>query len=391
MRLRRHSPLTGSREELFLAYRQAKNTLFFERNLGLVDLARAQRQLPPLLRRVEVLFGRGQAWFRDVPLGKTWIVPKKAKFPEEPAPVTTVADDAPPRTEALHVRVQLQPSIEFSVIEILWLWEFGAVLETQLGPHAHANRLKLAPGSRAVDRLAATPFRYWPREYSRFRSGGLNAARDALSQSRRCLLASLDLAGYYDEIDPSFLLSGDFCRQLEKRAVAQGIPFRLEAYVQATQTLLDAYNRFRVNRAKLTGITSPRGVPIGCITAKVVSNLALAHLDALVSQHADVRYYGRYVDDILLVASPAPTGRNTLHEVLSKYFPLRSNPLRLNEVALERPGSRFIVQDEKVRVHTLRGRAGHHFLAAVATSFLRTMSLCCSTAYPSSESLRERP
>ena len=63
--------------DLYLAFRQAKTALYFERRgVGLLDLAQFEQNLPANLGALTGLLGR-QSWFDEVPVGKTWVVPKR--------------------------------------------------------------------------------------------------------------------------------------------------------------------------------------------------------------------------------------------------------------------------------------------------------------------------
>lgn len=209
--------------DLFLAYRHAKLALFQERGIGRLELAEAERELTAVLRRVRRGLIAGEGWFSAFPIGTAWVLPKKSHTAEPSRPVTRIADDGPATVTKIDIRLHLQPSVEFA--EVLWLWAFGPALELLLNPAARANRLWLTNDRTMVDRRRRGPFQYWPAAYEKFREEGLDAARNCLSGTKgACIVATLDFANYYDEIDPNFLLSGQFVAQVASRARTENIP-----------------------------------------------------------------------------------------------------------------------------------------------------------------------
>src|SRR5206468_2435952 len=99
------------------------------------------------------------------------------------------------------------------------------------------------------------------------------------SGSRSCLLATLDLASYYDDVSPAFLLAEDFISELKAKTQDAGISFDEPEYLRTTAGLLSSFDRYRAKAARLLGRRPLRGIPIGPLTSKVIANLALASLD----------------------------------------------------------------------------------------------------------------
>jgi Reverse transcriptase (RNA-dependent DNA polymerase) len=62
--------------DLYLAFRQAKTALYFEkRGVGLVELAAYEQHLPKNLKALQRKLEKG-TWFDKLAVGETWIVPK---------------------------------------------------------------------------------------------------------------------------------------------------------------------------------------------------------------------------------------------------------------------------------------------------------------------------
>jgi hypothetical protein len=189
---------------------------------------------------------------------------------------------------------------------------------------------------------------------------------------RRCLVATFDLASYYDEIDATFLVSRSFVEEIAHAAESRSIPFARDEFVSATRTLLNAYRRYRSACHRLTGVRTSRGIPIGCLSSKVISNVALAPLDTYVHDRPQIGYYARYVDDIILVADATTRSPSSARAIARAFLPVARGPQRrasgdivLDAGLLRRPGSRLRLQRSKLRGYLLAGRRGRDFLDTV--------------------------
>ena len=182
--------------ELFLAFRQATTSLFFERRgAGLFELAEFEDDLPLSLKRLRRKLGRGGARFSCLStkeMGEVWVVPKRlrtAQDDESDAAIVRVGQYENDLAHDIDIQLRLTPSPEFAIIEVLYLWEFGALLDSLLSKNAVGYRLKLTDGG--IDTTGRRLFEYWPKQYERYRKEPLKAARDILSLRRRGIVIRL--------------------------------------------------------------------------------------------------------------------------------------------------------------------------------------------------------
>src|SRR4051812_25963281 len=76
--------------DIYLAFRQAKTALFYERRgVDLLPLAAFEADFPAQLAQIAKRNRKRRHWFDDVPLGRIWVVPKRLKS-EEPGPPDVV-------------------------------------------------------------------------------------------------------------------------------------------------------------------------------------------------------------------------------------------------------------------------------------------------------------
>lgn len=372
-------------EHLFWTYRLAKFEVTAERRgVGRFAFGRFERDLANKLSALAKTGISPDRLFRDIEPGRVWVRPKAVDRPARPADHGLFVSVPQPTHDhqitGMSVRVLLEPTPEFATSEILWLRQFGAALEAVLGPQCLGNRLDVRgePPSIAVGGRRA--YRYWAPAYRKFRQQALALAKRSLKKpSRRCALVVLDLAAYYDNINPSFLVLSDFLDEVEAAALSRSIPFDRAEYLAATEGLLSAFRRFRAAVKKEVGVGPRRGIPIGSLTARIIANLALVELDRHVASRPGVCHYARYVDDILIVQEPQGEPEELSNDMIGRFLPLDEirtdrEKLVLDEVLLKRPGSSFTVQPAKLRVFSLQGEQGLEYLGTVEAEMERVSS-----------------
>ncbi|WP_437505452.1 hypothetical protein [Sorangium sp. So ce1099] len=353
--------------DLLLAYRQAKFALTEERlSVGLVNLATFENGLNKNMRQLSLALSSGGG-FGNVPLGEVWLSPKSVSYERDARPVDVVAIAEPLQTQRLsevHVRCHLQPSIEFSIAEILWTWRYGSALDGLLSRHCVANRVQRDRAGNP-DRWTRRLFQFWKLKYRRFQDDGLAAARKLLEQRGYGALVTFDIRSYYDNIDPSFLLSEPFLASLRPRLSDAD----RDAYVADTSGLLLKYAEYQTAAEHLLGILMlGRGIPIGALSSRLVANLALAPLDEHIARKATVYHYARWVDDLVVVLDNV-AAREGLDAITEELLPLERpkvpGSLWLNATGMQRFNSHFEINRAKARIYWLEGLAGTDFLKVI--------------------------
>ena len=361
--------------DLYLAYRHAKRSIFFERRgTGLIEFARFEEKLGANLRALSTKLEQG-TWFDRLSIGTVWLTPKDAHATIQKDGYTRMgqAPGADSR-RGLDVRVLLTPSVEFLICEVLFLWEFGALLDSMMGPESLGNRLELGSTfAKTQPRL----FEYWPAKYQAFKTTPLFVARTLLGDNNgSCTVLSLDFSSFYDNIDARFLIKPEFVQEITDSAKTRRLAFDETAYRRAVASLLSAHVRFHRTISAILGIAVHRGIPIGSLTSRLIANLALVPFDRLVANHEQVRCYRRYVDDVLIVAqTQLPAGAQAIDHV-RRWVPtsVRGDDYVLDSNALGRDGCVFRFQRKKLAVFDLFGLEGRDFIEGVESDLQRVAS-----------------
>ena len=371
-----------NRDELFLAYRQAKAALFFERRgVGLLSLARFEQDLPRRLDRLAEILTRNGGWFDDLPKGDLWVVPKKLHLANE---ITSHSDlvripdrPTPSAVQGLDVQIRFTPSPEYAIVETLFLWRFGPLLESLLSRNTLGYRLDLRQGILKPTRRWL--FEYWPKRYEQYRNSVIDSAIREVDAGNPVLLLCADLTSFYDTIDPTFLSSDMFLNELREGTTRiPGDHTRdIHRYLGAVESLIRSYIDFQKRATRITGQKWSTGVPIGALTSRVIANVALCTLDKAIESRRTTRCYRRYVDDFALVALADQIDATDIGAIVQQFIPhvdRIGNKFHLNSLVLGRGKSEFQIQEKKCKAYHVSGIAGHRFLRSVRKDFGRLVS-----------------
>jgi len=166
---------------LYLAFRQAKSALFFEkRGVGLIELAAYEQNLPENLRALQNKLARDR-WFDKLDVGETWIVPKRfhANQDQNGEVIWIGSNQQKLAARSVDVQLRVSPRPEFAIAEVLYLWRFGGLLDSLLSKEVLGYRLDLR--DRQILPHRRWLFEYWPKRYQQFRTAPLNAAKRSVA------------------------------------------------------------------------------------------------------------------------------------------------------------------------------------------------------------------
>ncbi|AJG21174.1 hypothetical protein RR42_m3814 [Cupriavidus basilensis] len=205
--------------------------------------------------------------------------------------------DEPQRPKA-EFRVMAQCSVDFHVLSALWMLEVGHLFDAELSGCAFGNRLRRTQDGRGINKLSLGSFQPYLKPFRDWRDKGIATMRSALDAGKKIVALTADVSSFYHELNPGFMLNPAF---------VTGV---LGLELAAHQAKL---HRMFIQALLAWAAATPlkKGLPVGLPASAVVANVALAELDRIVEQQCAPLYYGRYVDDILLVMENAAGFRST--------------------------------------------------------------------------------
>lgn len=190
--------------------------------------------------------------------------------------------------------------VELYILSTLWCMLVGSELDQLLDIGCFGNRME--PISQEGDTSSSRLFKIFHFQYTRWRDTAIERAEALLDQGTSSILVSLDIKQCYYHLSVDWEkvpVSGiRELRNLSKNLTE--ILRRIHnAYKNVIQPYLELTHKFRG--------TMPDGIPIGLPSSRVLANSLLAPFDAEVREKLRPDYYGRYVDDMLIVAKSPPS------------------------------------------------------------------------------------
>ena len=316
-------------QALGLAYRKAKVDLYYSSHASLDAIADYEASLHTRLSALQAkLRADDECWVTQPEFIGGWTLATKSvdMLPNKPEGIHSweqyrrqtgnglifsspdeewthacalLAEGKKPQKPKAEFRVMAQCSLDFHVLSTLWMLEVGHRFDDQLTPCAYGNRLRRTQDGRDINPLSLGTFQPYLKPFRDWRDKGIQAMRTALDADKKIVALTADVSSFYHELDPGFMLDPAFV------AGVMGLE------LSAPQAKL---HRLFIQALQAWAAATPlkKGLPVGLPASAVVANVALVELDRMVEQQLAPLYYGRYVDDILLVMENGARFRSTI-------------------------------------------------------------------------------
>jgi hypothetical protein len=292
--------------EIGLAYRKAKVDLYYSSHPSLDVISdyeeNLHKNLSVLLERVN---GDDESWAISPDFIGTWTLATKSvdmsvwkeyrrkngnglifASPEEEW--EQACSLLPPKTLEAQFRVMAHCSIDFHILSTLWLLKVGHLFDAKLTTCAYGNRLRRTQSGEKVNELSLGSFEPYLKPFRDWRDNGIRAMRDALDENKKIIALTADVSSFYHKLNPGFMLDSAFVKKV----------LNLELTIEQAKI-----HRLFIHALQAWALGTPLevGLPVGLPASAIVANMALIELDRVILQQVAPLYYGRYVDDILLV------------------------------------------------------------------------------------------
>lgn len=248
-------------------------------------------------------------WLEDIRFD---VIPKGVEGPKKPEEgqgsfVSNVT--SAPTHRVTKVNYMFDGPIELHLLSVLWLMIEGPEYDHTLSEHCSGSRLHQFVGN--DEDHSAYLFKKYHELYAKWRDSGIQKARDLLSDERQSVcVVGLDVQEYYYRIQ----LKWEVLRAQIKRPVPSG---PLQAFLMEHQLMggnlfrciEEICKSYREKLNPMLAVTHPdlpeaaTCLPIGLSASPVIANWYLKELDDAILNNIRPAYYGRYVDDILMVVA----------------------------------------------------------------------------------------
>lgn len=261
------------------------------------------------------------------------ILPKGANRPEDNSKNVSNKDNglflsnitASKEYEVNKLNYFIDAPAELHIIEVLWCLVVAPALEDDLTRDCYGNRL--SDGAIAFnnsfyfggDSTKPEVFKRYFDQYSTWRDKALDCSTELLKSGNNIAFLSLDLKSYFYEVEVNF--------DKIKKSTSAFIDDEILPFAQKLNEALEAiYSNYYLKIKENLDSTHPtssskKGLPVGLASSAVIANWYLREFDKAVVSKVRPEYYGRYVDDILIVfKNPTIHGKNPIESFISDYL-----------------------------------------------------------------------
>jgi len=371
--------------EVYQAYRKAKTEAFSDTNCAHgLKFALYEQDLSNNLRRLlQALNRKRSVWATDIGfIGAVTCIPKSITPPDGTNGDSKIHCESsnPLGQWAKNIRLHglakaefrpvIDATVDYMVVSALWVLKVGSIHDDQLDVrHAMGSRLRrwrpkqgLLPGIPGrLNWRSPNLFAPYFVAYGQWRNRGLQAMKSELKQGHRIAAITMDLKRFYHRVDASFLVHPAYADELSF--------YQSEDDVTFTRLLLASFSTWNAAAAAKFGCPAT-GVPVGLTASSVIANCLMREFDRCVVRELTPCYYGRYVDDVILVIRQEKEhddGETLLREIADRLNPVlefvetpdEGKALKVNlPYHPSVPGSELLFVTAKQKIFQLEGDHG---------------------------------
>lgn len=201
------------------------------------------------------------------------------------------------------------------LIGVLWVLTVGQYLDDRsisedpkMYLHSYGNRLRKVSKSEYKSVITRSPhlFESYFSQYQSWRDRALECAKKCLDNKKDVMIITLDFKSFFYSVD----IDKESFIKIYSDAIVEGkqntnltLPFWTERVHQFVYNVFSEYSKKLgdINRTKELELQNRVFLPIGFLPSNIMSNWILTPFDNAINDKINPIYYGRYVDDIIIV------------------------------------------------------------------------------------------
>lgn len=299
-------------DRIKVAYKKLKANLYFDKTqLPLRDrvVLFEQEDIDDKLTELKQALIDGKDWeqYEQQILEQIDVLlyPKKLKpIPEDTAIFN--ADNIAIEMSAPQFFIDLP--VEGHILGVLWILSVGIELDKNsddknpsgMYEHSYGNRLKQTLFNEEIGDITYSPGLFEPyfSQFESWRDHGLDKAKERLDDKQDAIILTLDFKSFYYSVD---LRDCDFEDILKRLPQPTDWQKRVNNFVYKVIKVYSSKLRKHCFTKQELDIKQRNVLPIGFLPSNILSNWVLTKFDDAVIKEWNPVYYGRYVDDVIIV------------------------------------------------------------------------------------------
>jgi hypothetical protein len=193
----------------------------------------------------------------------------------------------------------LDVAVEGQILGVLWVLLFGVEIDNSLYRHSYGNRLNKKLKDEENNKLFFSPYLFEPyfNQYESWRDKGLQCAQECLKNEQDVLILTMDFQSFFYSVHFSQEYFDLFYTNYKKEHEDSISAKRLNNFIFK---VLKTYSSY-FNEMEPKKYNNRIFLPIGFFPSNILSNWYLDKFDNEIIKKWNPLYYGRYVDDIIIV------------------------------------------------------------------------------------------
>ena len=250
-----------------------------------------------------------------------YTLPKKFEIKEADSKNYISNNHTKDKNNVERVYIYADIPIELHLVAVIWVLLRGTEIENKLLPCCKANRLAIADDTKNIPDGKCLYKPYF-KQYQNWWSKAIDEANHIIENDANAYILSLDIQNYYHTVD--FPLNEKILGNSDKEFDKKINDIFVKTHENYTAKFNKMFNGTELNQSK--GVR----LPIGLYSSPLLANIYLHELDLKIEDSIMPSYYGRYVDDILLVFRSVSECYKSVNDIVSKKLNGILNPLKTN-------------------------------------------------------------
>jgi hypothetical protein len=298
-------------KDLYIAYKKAKFELFNDKNtIATISLFRYERELKA---KIEKLFKEIQenglqnikcSDYYEIPKSMEIDIQTKVHFFSSSLEHHKINENQIDSV-ILKFRKVIDADIDFHIVSALWIAKVGQYIDEKFGKNIYGSRLiRIKPAevascefdfeSQPYNLDSPRVFEPYQHKYQSWKGNSFKAIR-ALHKSSSVIAITMDITSFFHSVILDEFKTETFYAEFGLIEYFQEYT-DLKAFHEEFIELLELWNQSIASKD-----SNNQGLPIGLSASPILANAVMKEFDQNIEALLAPTYYGRYVDDILLV------------------------------------------------------------------------------------------
>ena len=355
---------------LGIAYRKLKGAVYYDKTQSILareisifessDIFSKENPFEELADKLADSIDEEWNAYVDTLLGKlnVLVFPKKLKSYDDNKQI--ILNDHGSKESLEDVQYFIDLPVEAHLLGVLWIMCIGTFIDDGNGEysnmyeHSYGNRLR--PHLIKDDQFLDSPYLFQPyfSQYENWRNIALEKAKERLSSKQDAMILMLDFKSFFYSVS----ISETTFNKLLTPAIAKEDNDNVQWLSRLHGFVYEVMGRYSkacksINKRDTPDISNDRVfLPIGFLPSNILANWYLNDFDEAIVDKINPVYYGRYVDDIVIVdkleKNSALYGymhdgkhEQSIADIVSMYFDIdRDDSLLHERIFVETDGKR---------------------------------------------------